>query len=47
MEPVQPKQIAEVLNVSINTARSRLVDLVDKGYMFRSGAGRGVKYHWK
>jgi ATP-dependent DNA helicase RecG len=45
-EPLQPKLVSELLGVSINTARSRLMDLVAKGMMAKRGAGRGIQYHW-
>lgn len=45
-ESLQPKQVSKLLNVSINTARSRLMDLVHLGLMEKKGAGRGLAYHW-
>jgi ATP-dependent DNA helicase RecG len=43
---LQPKQVSEIMGVSINTARSRLVELVGMDIMKRKGAGRSLTYHW-
>ncbi len=43
---LQPKVAAELLGVSINTARARLMELVHKGVMEKRGSGRGVTYYW-
>ena len=44
--PLQPKQVSQILGVSINTARSRLVELVGMNMMERKGAGRSLTYYW-
>ena len=43
---LQPKIVAALMGVSINTARTRLMELVAMNLMERKGAGRGVTYYW-
>ena len=45
-QPLQTGEAKQLLGVSINTARSRLQDLVRLGYLKPRGKGRAVKYYW-
>jgi len=44
--PIKTGEAREILGVSINTARSRLKDLVRLGYLQPRGKGRATTYYW-
>jgi len=44
--PIKTGEAREILGVSINTARSRLKDLVHLGYLQPKGKGRATTYYW-
>jgi len=46
-QPLQTSEVKELLGVSINTARQRLHELVESGYLESRGKGRAVRYYWK
>lgn len=45
-QPLQTGEAKQLLGVSINTARARLQNLVQLGYLQPRGKGRAVKYYW-
>jgi len=44
--PIKTGEAREILGVSINTARSRLKELVHLGYLQPKGKGRATTYYW-
>jgi ATP-dependent DNA helicase RecG len=46
-QPIQTSEVKELLRVSINTARQRLYELVESGFLEQRGKGRASKYYWK
>ena len=44
--PIKTGEAKEILGVSINTARTRLKDLIRLGYLQPKGKGRATTYYW-